>query len=132
MVLGFIFFAAAFAAFWVIPLPFNIPLLVVLLTCGEMLIVPHIDYLLSLRIPHHFRPFILAVFSLTFSLGRMSSESGGIAVMDILTSSAQDVNMWWQANAIAMIFLALVMFIFLQLKYRRKEIFYGIKNLGNH
>jgi MFS family permease len=120
-VLGFIMLGGGFAALALLNPPINIWIFISLLTGGEMLISPHIDYSLSLKLPIGSRPFIFAIISLTFSLGRMTSESGGITALEILTHMKKDLNLWWSFNSVLMIFLGAAIYIFSQFKNLRKE-----------
>lgn len=71
---------------------------IVFLTLGEMLIGPHIDFLITKKMIVS-KQFVFALTGIMFALGRAFSESGGITGLEHLRLLGHD-NLWWYFDAI--------------------------------
>ncbi len=98
LIVGFAFFFLAFTIFSAVPSAYKLWLFIPLLACGEMLITPHIDYLLSLRVPQKTLSYAFALTGLMFSGARFVAEGVGILALDSLAKKNMSPNLWWWGN----------------------------------
>ena len=69
-------------------------------TFGEMLILGHTDYMLTLRTPKSVHPYILSLTGVVMALGRGVAEGGAIASLSFFTSHGLPPETWWMLNAV--------------------------------
>lgn len=93
--LGLVLLSLAFVPLAIFQESFSLWPFIIVLTTGEMLIIPHIDYLLTLRLPSLLRPIIFSLMSIAFGLGRALTESGGILGINVLYIKKLSLSYWW-------------------------------------
>ncbi|MDO8527101.1 MAG: hypothetical protein Q7T03_05365 [Deltaproteobacteria bacterium] len=107
ILLGLVFNAVAFSTLSFMNPLYGVWFFVIFISLGEMLIIPHVDYLLSLRLSSEIRPLIFSLSGIAFSLGRSLSEGIGIFAIGHLAKSGTGTE-WWLANLGVSVFVVML------------------------
>ncbi|MBI4211533.1 MAG: hypothetical protein HY540_02740, partial [Deltaproteobacteria bacterium] len=70
-------------------------------TLGEMLIYPHIDFVLSQKVPRFLMPYLLAMLGLTMAVAQSLADSSAITALSLSAAWQLPPQTWWIVNTIA-------------------------------
>lgn len=103
--------ALLLATWWT---PWILWLVVPIFTLGEMLVTPHIDYLLTRDTPKALHPLCFGLFPLLFSLGKSAAAGLGLQFLDHALASHRPPQHWWWLTTFTALLLAALVYRTLQ------------------
>ena len=110
-----------FFSFLIFSFSFSIPLLIlfiILITIGEMLIYPNIDFAITQNASAIYHPLLLSLNGFMISTGKAAAEGIGIYTLNRLFILSYEPTLWWISN-LCLIFIVIIFLKFFFL-YKRK------------